>query len=340
MENRERFEKALKCEPVDRVPAFPLLMFFAADRAGVKYRDYATNGHVLAQAQLQMLDRFDIVAITACSDAFRLPADLGGKMEYSDDRTPSLAEPLVRSEADLGRLGRPDPTAAGGRMIDRVEAIREMAAATGDRCMTVGWVEMPFAEAANLCGVQNFMLMLYENPSLAHEVLEWVTDLEIEFGRAQLEAGADMIGAGDAASSMLSPTLFDEFAAPYERRVVEGIHEVGGRLKLHICGDTSMLLESMAGVGADLYNIDHMVDLAAAKNAFGPRGLCLKGNLNPVEQMMRSTPEKCEAICHKCIEIAGPEGFMLSGGCEIPPATPDEVLDAFCESPKTYSPAG
>jgi MtaA/CmuA family methyltransferase len=336
MDSSERFMKALRGDPVDRVPLFPLLMFFAADRAGLSFREYATNGHALAHAQLKMLDRWGLDAITVCSDAFRLPADLGGDMQYPEERTPSMSEPLVRSKADLKKLKRPDPTAAGSRMGDRVEAVRVMAEAAGDRCVIVGWVEMPFAEACSLCGVQNFMLMLYEKPDLAHKVLEWVTDIEVEFGRAQLEAGADMIGAGDAAASMLSPKLFGEFALPYERRVVDGIHDAGGLIKLHICGDTSRLIDQMAQAGADLYNVDHQVKLAEAKRVYKEYGRCLKGNVNPVEEMMRSTPKKCEALCHKCINIAGPEGYMLSAGCEVPAATTDEVFEAFCRAPETY----
>jgi len=338
VDSRERFEKALRGEPVDRVPLFPLLMFFAADRAKLNYRTYATNGRALAQAQLQMLERFGIEAISACSDAFRLSADLGGKMLYPEDRTPSLAEPLVTSESDLARLGHPDPTRKGGRMNDRLQAVCEMARAARQRCFILGWVEMPFAEACNLCGLRNFMVAILEQPAFAHRVLEFVADLEIEFAKAQIEAGADLIGAGDAAASMLSPQQFAEFAAPYERRIVEGIRAAGGRVKLHICGNTSRLLDLMADVGADLYNIDHMVDLAAAKRAFAARGRCLKGNLDPVEHVMRSTPKRCEARCHECIRIAGPQGYMLSAGCEIPAATPDEVMDAFCRAPQTCLP--
>lgn len=322
---------------MDRVPLFPMLMFFAADRAGLKYRDYATNGRALAEAQLHVLERCGVEAITACSDAFRLPADLGGEMLYAEDRTPSLAKPLVTSESDLQRLGRPDPTRAGSRMNDRLVAVREMARSARHRCFVVGWVEMPFAEACNLCGLRDFMAAILEQPTFAHSMLESVTELEIAFGRAQLEAGADMIGAGDAAASMLSPRQFAEFAAPYERRVVEGIRAAGGLVKLHICGNTSRLLDHMADVGADLYNIDHMVDLAAAKRAFSARGRCLKGNLDPVEHIMRSTAARCEARAHDCIRIAGPQGYMLSAGCEIPAATPDAVMDAFCRAPQTCS---
>ena len=77
MTHRERFMAAIKGEPVDRVPVFPLLMFFAAGRAGLTYRQFATSGSALAEAQLGILERFPIDALTVCSDAFRVSADLG-----------------------------------------------------------------------------------------------------------------------------------------------------------------------------------------------------------------------------------------------------------------------
>ena len=88
MTNRERFMAALNGEPVDRVPLFPLLMFLTIDRAGITYREYATNGQALAEAQLLVQERFDLDAITACSDAFRVTADLGAEMAFPEDKPP------------------------------------------------------------------------------------------------------------------------------------------------------------------------------------------------------------------------------------------------------------
>ena len=64
MTNRERFMAVLNDEPVDRAPLFPLLMFLTVDRAGITYRQYATNGRALARAQLLVQERFDLDAIT------------------------------------------------------------------------------------------------------------------------------------------------------------------------------------------------------------------------------------------------------------------------------------
>ena len=127
MTSKQRCLSAIAGRPVDRVPVFPLLMFFAVDRAKITYRKYATDAAALADAQLNMRQRFGVDAITVCSDAFRLSADLGGQMDYPEMAPPRLVTPLVRSEADLERLGRPDPTAKGSRMADRVEGVRRIA---------------------------------------------------------------------------------------------------------------------------------------------------------------------------------------------------------------------
>jgi len=336
MNSRERFFAALKGEPCDRVPVFPLLMFFAISRAGITYRRYAGNGEALAAAQLAVLDRFDVDALTVCSDAFRIAGALGGEMVFPEDKPPYIAEPVVKSAGDVAKLGRVDPTDRSNRMGDRVWAAECLAKGTAGRAATLGWVDMPFAEACSVCGVTNFMLMLMDDPATAHKLLDKLTEMVIDFSLAQLEVGVDMIGAGDAAASLVSADQYEEFALPYERRVCEAIRGAGGLTKLHICGNTAHLLDKMAGCGADLFNVDHMVPLEAARDAYAAVGCCYKGNLDPVEHLMRETPEGCTKRAHECIRIAEGTAYMLSPGCEVPAETPDEVFRAFCDAPKSY----
>ena len=337
MTHRQRFMAALNGAPLDRVPVFPLLMFLAADRAGLTYRQYATDGRALAEAQLLVQEQFDLDAITACSDAFRIPADLGGDMAYPEDRTPFLRQPLVTASTDLDKMGRPDPTARSSRMVDRLLAVAEMARVAAGEVPVVGWVEMPFAEACSLCGLTEFMLLLMDNPARAHQVLAYAAAINIDFALAQIEAGADMIGAGDAAASLISKTMYAQFALPYEQQVCRAIHQAGGLVKLHVCGNTTHLLAQMATCEADLFNVDHLVPLDKARDAYTSQGKCYKGNLDPVSQIMQVSPEHCQELAHRCLAQAEGTHYMLSAGCEIPAATADEVMRAFCQAPKTYS---
>jgi MtaA/CmuA family methyltransferase len=334
MTSKERCLAAIRGEPADRVPVFPLLMFLAQDRAGITYREFAANGSALAEAQLAVRARFGVDAITACSDAFRITADLGAEMVYPEDKPPFASAPLVRAEADLARLGRPDPLRAGSRMCDRVRGTELMARAAGAECLVLGWVDMPFAEACSVCGVSAFMELLYDNPPLAHAILERLSLIVVDFARAQFAAGAPMIGAGDAAASLVSPAMYREFALPYEQRVVQAVHDAGGLVKLHICGRTQHLLADMIRSGADLFNVDHLVDFAAACAAYGAAGRCFKGNLDPVTDMLQATPAQCRARARRCLRLAAGRRYMLSAGCEVPAATPDAVFRAFCDAPR------
>lgn len=222
-------------------------------------------------------------------------------------------------------------------MNDRIRATHEMISAVGDDCLVLGWVDMPFAEACSVCGVSAFMLMLYDDPLLAHQLLEVLTHIVIDFCLAQLEVGTPMIGAGDAAASLLSPKLYREFALPYEQRVCGAVHKAGGMVKLHICGNTTHILDDMVHSGADLFNVDHAVDFSTARRVYAGAQVCFKGNLDPVADMLQTEPEACQAQALNCIRMAAGTRYLLSAGCEVPGDTSDEVFKAFCEAPQRFT---
>ena len=336
LSSRDRFLKVLNGDEVDRVPVFPLLMFFSADRAGISYREFASNGEALANSQLLVQEKFGLDAITSCSDAFRISADLGGDMAYPIDHPPHLNKPLIRSANDLKDIVRPDPMSPNSRMKDRVLASEMMVKAVDRQVAVLGWIDMPFAEACSVCGVTEFMSMLYEDPKGAHEILDFLTPIVIDFALAQVAVGVDMIGAGDAAASLISPKMYSEFALPYEQRVCDAIHLADNLVKLHICGNTTKSLKYMALSGADLFNVDHMVPLEDAKEVYSTNNFAYKGNLDPVTDIYQAGPEKCQSIALEAIKLTEGTKYMLSAGCEIPAATPDDVFRAFCEAPKIY----
>jgi MtaA/CmuA family methyltransferase len=334
MNSKQRCLNVIDGKPVDRIPVFPLLMFLAQDRLGISYREYATNGRALAEAQLNIREKFPVDAITSCSDAFRITADLGAEMVYPENKTPYAASPLIRSEKDLKKIKKADPGDKNTRMADRVLGTKIMAEAAGEEILVLGWIDMPFAEACSVCGVSEFMTMLIMEPRLAHNILAFLSDIVINFAIAQVEAGAPMIGAGDATASMLSPDLYRDFALPYEKKVVDAIHAGNALVKLHICGNTSLLMQDMITTGADLFNVDHLVPFSRACEIYGKNNICFKGNLDPVAEIMQASPEQCAQSCLNCLEEAKGLRYMLSAGCEVPAETPDEVFQAFCEAPQ------
>jgi MtaA/CmuA family methyltransferase len=172
------------------------------------------------------------------------------------------------------------------------------------------------------------MLDLIEQPDLFHQAARIITENAIMFAKAQIEAGADMIGVGDAAASLIGPEMYVEHVLPWQKQLFSGIHEAGATVRLHICGDIRHLTRHMATSGAEIIDVDWMVPLAEAREAVGPE-ITLCGNFDPVRVLLRGTKEDVAAAARQCIADAG-RHFMLMPGCEIPAGTAEENIRAFC----------
>ena len=215
MTGKERILAKLRGEPTDSLPLMPITMMFAADLAGVHYGDYARDYRVLADAQVAVAERFDFDYVSAISDPAREASDLGAAVEWFDDQPPAIVESraLLGEKSKLAGLRLPDP-AAPGRMRDRVEAVRLLAERTGATRIVEGWVEGPCAMGADLRGLNTLMLDFFDDPPFVEALFDFTVRMEVEFARAQVEAGATLIGVGDAAASLVGPKLYTEFVLP------------------------------------------------------------------------------------------------------------------------------
>jgi uroporphyrinogen-III decarboxylase len=157
--------------------------------------------------------------------------------------------------------------------------------------------------------------------------MDWTTELETRFALAQVDAGADMIGIGDAAASLVAPDYYATEVDPREKRIVDAIHRAGARVRLHICGDVHGKFRTMADTNADLIDIDFPQTLAEVRAHVGP-DVCLAGNVHPVEILYRGTPDAVRQALQQCRDEAG-ERYILAAGCEIPPGTSDPNLRAM-----------
>jgi uroporphyrinogen-III decarboxylase len=131
--------------------------------------------------------------------------------------------------------------------------------------------------------------------------------------------------------SLVSPKQYREFVLPYEQRVFAAVREAGAIPRLHICGDTGHLLPDMAGSGAQVVDLDWMVDLRKAAEAFGPSGPAPCGNFDPVAVMLQGTPQDVAAAVRACAAAAGPRHFSAAG-CEVPDGTREDNLLAHART--------
>jgi MtaA/CmuA family methyltransferase len=319
----ERFKSRLKGEPVDRVPNFDIMMTFAAHYVRRPLSEYYQDYRVLCEANRVVQEVFELDIVQAISDPYRETADFGAIVVFPDDDLPICKRRLLEDPAVLKDLPRPDPW-GGGRMTDRLRAIQSFRREVGGQVPIMGWVEGALAEAADLRGVLHVMTDLYDRPDWLRELLEICTEVAIKFAVAQVEAGADIIGLGDAIASQIGPQLYREFALPYEQRIFAAVRQAGAVPRLHICGNTSLLLDDMARSGADIIDLDWMVNMAEAAKVIGDRA-ALCGNFDPVAVMLQGRPKQVEQATLECVRQGGPRCFSAAG-CEIPDKTPSDNL--------------
>lgn len=328
MNGRERVLALLHGHPVDRLPFLPITMMFAADTLGVPYGQYALDHRVLVAAQCRTAEEYGFDYVSCISDPAREAADCGARVVYFDNQPPALdeADALLADKQRLRDLPPPDPL-GGGRMTDRVQAAALLRERVGNELLVEGWVEGPCAQGADLRGINTLMLDFFDDPEFVHELFEFVVGLELRFAQAQLAAGVDLIGIGDAAASLVGPRLYDEFVWPYEKRLVDGIHQLGGLVRLHICGNTRPLLAAMGRLGADIVDLDYPAPVAEARQAMGPHQVLL-GNLDPVRVLCDGTPDVITQAVAACHRAAGSR-YIVGAGCEVPRGTPPENLRAM-----------
>jgi MtaA/CmuA family methyltransferase len=328
MNSLQRYFATLKGERPDFPPRVPILMQFAAEYIGSNYAAFASDYRVLVEANLRCASDFGMDQLSAISDPYRETAGFGAGIAFERDSVPRCVRPPLADSMDLRNLQTPDPMRSP-RMLDRVEAIRAFRERAAGEYSIMGWIEGPAAEAADLRGVQQFVIDLIEHERFAGELMDVCVEVGIDFARAQIAAGADTIGIGDAIASTLSPRLYAEFVQPREKRLVNAIQEMGAFVRLHICGNITHLLPGIADARPDILDVDSMVDLRRARQAMGPR-VVLSGNVNPVSGVRFSTPAAIRRAIEECYAAAG-FPYMVNAGCEIPAGTPIENLQALCE---------
>jgi len=321
MNSRDRLFALLDGQPIDRPPLMPITMTFAADQVGAKYLQYVTDYRVLVEGQIRTAERFGCDFVSCISDPAREGADLGAAVKFFDDMPPAFveSEALLADKTRLARLAVPDPT-RGGRMLDRVKAAALFKDRVGRETIVEGWIEGPCALAVDLRGANALMEDFYEDPAFAGDLMAFATEVAIAFARAQRDAGVDLMGVGDAASSLVSAPMFSRMILPHHVRLVAALKAMGLKTRSHICGNTTRICAARATIGYDILDIDSQVPMEVAREKMGPEAVIL-GNIPTVAVMEKGSPDQVRAVAAECYRRCGPK-HIVSAGCEVPRATP------------------
>ena len=318
----------------EKKTALPILSFPSVSLLGVTVRELISDSDRQAEGMKLVADRTKSAAAVSLMDLSVEAECFGATIRVSDEEVPTVVGRLIHDEEEAEALEIPAVgTARSGLYVD---SIRKAVQLITDRPVLAGIIG-PFSLAARLLDVTEIMMDCYDEPDMVHAVLEKATAFLIEYAKAYKAAGANGILMAEPVAGLLSPALEEEFSSPYVKRIVEAVQDDSFIVVYHNCGDNVLrMTESILSTGADAYHFGNSIDMADMM-ARMPADTVVMGNVDPAGVLRQGTPETVRAatleVMSKCCSYPN---FVISSGCDIPPATPWENLDAFFASVEEY----
>lgn len=329
MNQKERLLGRLAGKPTDRIPNLNIIMQLGAKERGVPYAEYCRDFRLLCEGNIICAEKYHLDCVTVMSDPMRETSAFGADIVFPENGVPYSRKPLLQEAEDLLKLKVTDPSASE-RMSQSVKAIEMYKRELGDEVPVIGWVEGCMAEAADLRGVNELLMDLVLDEQFVTDLMDICLEQGIRYAKAQIEAGADFIGVGDAIASVAGPVYYRRFALPYERKLLSAIRGMGARTKLHICGNTAPFMEDLPAGCCDILDVDWMVPLDRMAALYGET-CTLSGNYDPVAVLLQGTHETVAQAVKMCAGIGGPK-YVSAAGCEVPGQTPEANLLAVYET--------
>jgi uroporphyrinogen decarboxylase len=312
----------------------------AAREAGIAMEEYRVNPAAIARAHLEAVEKYGHDCILVDTDTTLLAEAMGARSECAPNEPGRIVVPAIRSLGDVDRLKVVNPE-TDGRIPALLEAVRLMFKQVGGEVAIRGNADQAaFDLACMVRGIEEFLMELVDqpdNPRVA-QLMEVCYQSHLAVHRALVKAGAHLTSMGDslAGPDVVSPRMFNRFARPYEERLVRDLAAGGIFVVIHICGDTSPILDSLAEYDACGFELDYKTDARKAKQTAGARHV-LFGNIDPSGVLAIGSVEDVREAARQLIAVWKPQGrFVLNAGCAIPPTTPPENIRALVDAAKEF----
>jgi uroporphyrinogen decarboxylase len=333
MNSLERVNAVIHGKSPDRVPVCLHNFMMAAREAGIHLEKYRADPEAIAKAHLDALEKYGHDCILIDTDTTMLAEAMGAKSECAPDEPGRIVAPAIRSLNEVDRLKVINPY-TDGRIPALLEGVRLIARQVGHEVAIRGNADQAaFALACLARGIEDFLMDLAadpENPAI-QRLLEICHQGHLAVHRALFKAGAHFTSMGDslAGPDVCSPRMFDQFARPYERRLVRELAADGIFVVIHICGDTTKVLPYLSQYDFCGFELDYKTDAAKAKSTTGVRHV-LFGNVDSSGVLAQGSVDMVREITRELIKVWKPGAhFVLNAGCAIPPTTPGENIRAF-----------
>lgn len=312
----------------------PILSFPSVSLLGITVGRLIADSDCQAEGMKRVAQEVDAAAAVSLMDLSVEAECFGATVHVSDHEVPTVVGRLIHDENEANALEVPSVgTARSGMYVD---AIRKATAIITDRPVLAGMIG-PFSLAARLLDVSEIMMDCYDEPDMVHTVLEKCTAFLIAYAKAYKDAGANGIMMAEPVAGLLSPMLEEEFSSPYVKQIVDAVQDDHFIVVYHNCGDNVLrMTTSILSTGAAAYHFGNAIDMAEMMTKV-PADTVVMGNVDPAGVLCNGTPEMVRSatldVMNKC---CGYPNFVISSGCDIPPATPWENIHTFFDTVEDF----
>ena len=340
MNGYERSMAALTGKPRERVPVMLHNFMMAAREAGIWMRRYRESARAIADCFIATVDKYDVDGLLIDVDTAVLAGAVGVPIDFPENEP---ARCSGRAVDELARVPDLPPVDLDNdpRVQTWLEAIRLLRSHFGDEILIRGNCDQcPFSLASMMRSPEYWMMDLVDPDSRPNveRLLDYCAGVTERFVELMVEAGTHVTSNGDspAGPDMISPSMYRDLAFPWEKRIVEKAQSLGVPYILHICGNTSLILEDMVATGADALELDYKTDVEAVRRVLDGRCTFI-GNIDPSGVIALGTPELvAEKTRELCTVFAGTPRFILNAGCAIPAETPEENIFAMIRTSREF----
>jgi uroporphyrinogen decarboxylase len=324
----DRFLRACRRQPVD---ATPVWFMRQAGRSFPAYRrlrdrygilELAKNPELCAEVTLMPVHELGVDAAVLFADIMLPIEPMGVGVRIEPEVGPIIDRP-IRSAADVEAL-RPFDAAGVAFTMEAIRLVRrELDGAAG----LIGFSGAPFTLACYLIegrpsrDFATAKAFMYREPAAWHALMERLSAMVIDYLRAQVEAGADVVQLFDSWIGGVGPAEYREFVQPHVRTIFDALRHVP---TIHFGTGTGSLLELLAQAGGDVIGLDHRVSLGDAWRRVGhDRGV--QGNLDAARLLAGwdATSFGAQAVLD---EAAGRPGHIFNLGHGVLPETDTDLL--------------
>lgn len=315
----------MKKAPVKK--ALPVLSFPAIQLMGITVKELISDSNLQAKGMKLIADRVDAAASVSLMDLSLEAECFGSTIRYSDDEVPTVIGSIISTEAEAEALKIPEIGA--GRTRIYIEAIEKACKLITDRPVFAGIIG-PFSLAGRLLDVTEAMIYCYEEPEMVHTLLEKVTEFLIKYAKAYKAVGAHGIVMAEPLAGLLSPALAEEFSSEYVKKIVDAVQDDNFLVIYHNCGNSTIqTIDSILSTGSAAYHFGNAISMAEMMTHI-PEDIIAMGNVDPAGEFRNGTQESIREATLKVMDACCKyPNFVISSGCDIPPLSKWENIDAF-----------